>query len=600
MYTGLKKGILLFTVAWHGNTFAQTICVVNTNQAQTINLNSKKLLGVSFDGRASMDMDPGSPVVPAGYYDPTTGSILPAVQPLWNRVPMGGTRYPGNLEIYNWNWSYTIGPVNNRISQPMGPGNSLPQVLQFGFDEFMAMTATKGLASSDVQIMVNLYPSVGQSNPAILAADWVEYCNAPNNGSNPRGGTDWAALRASYGHPAPYGIKTWNIGNEPWSSAELGSTSSSAKTYIGMAIPIIDSMLSADPTIRITIPSVGNASSPWNDTLLASSALLGRIFALSPHAFYDEDLSTSNPSISLVQSSIASLANAAQTAGIKVVAGDHASWAPSADPDKAMRWEGALTTADYLLMLSQVSNVELANFWIYGNAAAVWHPIRNNQNGTYTLMAAAQLYESFYPVFYDQSFTTTITDTGGNPVPSVRASSFKSNDGSKASVISINTHLTNDYEMVPPVLSGFTLQSVKLITASSINNDTSITTVVLPLVNGNYRFPHTGVLISQYGSALTSVEQLPSGIPGGFALHQNYPNPFNPATNIEYDLPKATFISLKIFNILCQEVATLTNEFKQPGHHQREFNASALPSGIYFYRLIAGDFIQTKKLVLLR
>ena len=596
----MKKVILLFTIVWHGNIFAQTICVVNTNQAQTINLNSKNLLGLSFDGRTSMDMDPNSPVVPAGYYDPTTGSILPAVQPLWNRMPMGGTRYPGNLEVLNWNWSYTIGPVNNRVSQPMGTGNSLPQVLQFGFDEFMAMTASKGLASSIVQIMVNLYPSVGQSNPAILAADWVEYCNAPNDGSNRRGGTDWAALRASYGHPAPYGIRIWNIGNEPWSSAELGSTSSSATTYISMAIPIIDSMLSADPTILITIPAVGNGSSPWNSTLLASSALVSRIFALSPHAFYDEDLSTPNPSISTVQAFIKSVSDSTISAGIKVVVGDHASWAPSADPDKAMRWEGALATADYLLMLSQVSNIELANFWIYGNTKAVWHPIRDNLNGTYTLMAAAQLYESFYPVFYDQSLTTTITDTGGNPVPSARASSFTSNDGSKASVISVNTHLTNDYEIVPPVLSGFTLQSVKLITASSVNNDTSITTVVLPLVNGNYLFPHTGVLILKYDRALTSLEQFPNGIPSSFALYQNYPNPFNPATNIEYDLPKSAFTSLTIFNILGQEVAALTNVFEQAGHHQRLFNAFALPSGVYFYRLIAGDFIQTKKLLLLR
>ena len=91
-----------------------------------------------------------------------------------------------------------------------------------------------------------------------------------------------------------------------------------------------------------------------------------------------------------------------------------------------------------------------------------------------------------------------------------------------------------------------------------------------------------------------------SGIPQNFQLYQNYPNPFNPSTNIKYNIQKEGNVSLKVYNILGKEVKTLVNEFKTPGTYNVSFNASELPSGIYFYRLTSGNFTQVKKLVLLK
>jgi hypothetical protein len=85
-----------------------------------------------------------------------------------------------------------------------------------------------------------------------------------------------------------------------------------------------------------------------------------------------------------------------------------------------------------------------------------------------------------------------------------------------------------------------------------------------------------------------------------FALRQNYPNPFNPSTTIGYELPHASRVSLKIYNVLGQEVATLVNEEKPAGVHEVRFDGSGLSSGVYFYRLRAGDFVQSKKLVVLK
>jgi hypothetical protein len=85
-----------------------------------------------------------------------------------------------------------------------------------------------------------------------------------------------------------------------------------------------------------------------------------------------------------------------------------------------------------------------------------------------------------------------------------------------------------------------------------------------------------------------------------FLLKQNYPNPFNPSTTISYDLPTRSHVTLKIFNLLGQEVATLVNGEVEAGRHQMQWNARGLSSGVYFYRLQAGKFVETRKLILLR
>ena len=89
-------------------------------------------------------------------------------------------------------------------------------------------------------------------------------------------------------------------------------------------------------------------------------------------------------------------------------------------------------------------------------------------------------------------------------------------------------------------------------------------------------------------------------IPNQFALYQNYPNPFNPTTNIKFDLPEASWVTLKVYNIIGQEVASLINGEVNAGYHSVSFDGSKLPSGTYIYRLQTGNFIQTKKMVLLK
>jgi hypothetical protein len=118
----------------------------------------------------------------------------------------------------------------------------------------------------------------------------------------------------------------------------------------------------------------------------------------------------------------------------------------------------------------------------------------------------------------------------------------------------------------------------------------------------------------------TGVNDLPNGMPKAFRLEQNYPNPFNPTTVVRYTVSVVALslskggsgqasrqeagaqavVSLKIYDLLGREVATLVNGEVSPGIHSVTWNASNVRSGVYFYRLTAGTFVQTKKLLLVR
>ena len=85
-----------------------------------------------------------------------------------------------------------------------------------------------------------------------------------------------------------------------------------------------------------------------------------------------------------------------------------------------------------------------------------------------------------------------------------------------------------------------------------------------------------------------------------FELAQNYPNPFNPSTRIEYSIPTQSKVVLKVYNVVGQEVATLVNEVLPAGVHSVRFDAANLATGVYMYRLTAGDFTSVKKMLLLK
>ncbi|MBI5215770.1 MAG: T9SS type A sorting domain-containing protein [Ignavibacteriae bacterium] len=127
------------------------------------------------------------------------------------------------------------------------------------------------------------------------------------------------------------------------------------------------------------------------------------------------------------------------------------------------------------------------------------------------------------------------------------------------------------------------------VTAMTINNNDTL-----------FAGTSTGKIFICNGICLVDVQENKSFVPSSYHLKQNYPNPFNPSTNIEYSLPHKSHVKITVLNILGQEIATLIDAIQDAGFKSVELNAKHIPSGMYFYRLQADNFIETKKLLLLK
>ena len=114
-----------------------------------------------------------------------------------------------------------------------------------------------------------------------------------------------------------------------------------------------------------------------------------------------------------------------------------------------------------------------------------------------------------------------------------------------------------------------------------------------------YAFTSTGLMYKATLPA-TDVERINNSNPSSFALVQNYPNPFNPSTKIKYSVPQTSQVQIKVFDVLGNEIETLISEEKPTGTYELTWNAEGLPSGVYFYQLKAGDYIDTKKMILFK
>jgi hypothetical protein len=143
-----------------------------------------------------------------------------------------------------------------------------------------------------------------------------------------------------------------------------------------------------------------------------------------------------------------------------------------------------------------------------------------------------------------------------------------------------------------------TVKNVTINNASSVTASKQLTiTDTLFLKSGTLKGPFTARVTVTGG---TAVHDYNASTPQEFSLQQNYPNPFNPSTNLTFQVAKEGFVSLKVYDVLGKEVATLVNEVKQAGTYGATWNAAGFGSGIYFCKMQAGSFTETRKLVLMK
>ena len=188
---------------------------------------------------------------------------------------------------------------------------------------------------------------------------------------------------------------------------------------------------------------------------------------------------------------------------------------------------------------------------------------------------------------------------------------LSTNNGTSWSAV--NTGLTNTYVMALAVSGtnlfagtyggGVFLSTNNGTSWSAVNTGLTNTYVLALAVSGTNLFAGTfgdGVWRRPLSEMITSVSLSSSKLPTEFSLEQNYPNPFNPTTTISFSLPSKSFVSLKVFDALGRKVSALVSEELLAGTYVRQWNAVGLPSGVYFYRLQAGDFTDTRKLIIIR
>ena len=133
--------------------------------------------------------------------------------------------------------------------------------------------------------------------------------------------------------------------------------------------------------------------------------------------------------------------------------------------------------------------------------------------------------------------------------------------------------------------------------------NTAFTDLLKIMFYGNYvgyAVGKDGLVVKTTNGGSVFISQINSNVPEKYSLSQNYPNPFNPTTNIRFDLPKSGSVKLVVFDALGREVATLVNEKLAPGTYEVDWNGSSYTSGVYFYKLMTGDFVETKKMLLVK
>lgn len=555
-----------------------------------VNPNAKLLLGITMDGRTGMNANAGY----VGYFDPS-GNLIPNIDTLFDDFPLNGLRYPGQAVMTGFEWKKAIGamprPFQNLLGV-VGPAQSM----DFGFDEFMTYCESKGLFGNDIQIMLPIYDSAityveANKNkarvpfPASNAADWVEYANAPSN-VNWGGGIAWGAVRAANGHPAPYNIKTWNIGNEPWGPFEMNFDSSQ---YFPIAKPIIDSMLARDPTLHITIPTTGNANNNWNKMIRSHKRMYGDIYGVSPHFF------TNGLTVDLVESTLRTLIDSCKAVGMEVIVGDFSHEIlpgnSALEQNRAMSWKGVNYSLDMLLMFSQLNTIESTNHWAFGNTTAGWHPIRKEPNGSYTMLAIGNFYRIISPYFRKQSLSVASNSpiaSDSHPY-SLRASAFENANHDTISVVALNRYPATSLTYGVTGLGAFRLYESKILSSDSLTGGQIIySTDILPDINENFTLPASTILLLSYTSTVETT-----------AIEENVAHEFTPYPN-----PSAGEFTLSSSENLVQAQVRIIDNLGQVVYSIAELNGNEvtlnikLGDGVYYLQLRNGSHEKTKTILI--
>ncbi len=522
------------------------------------------------------------------------------------RLPL--LRFPGGNFVSGYHWRDGVGPVDSRPVLP-NPAWFGVEWNHVGTDEWLRLCEMVG---AEPLICVN----AGNGTPEEAAA-WVEYCNGDTT-------TPMGRLRAQNGHPQPYGVKLWEIGNELYGSWQIGHTD--AAGYAERYADFYLAMTAVDPTIDFIACGF---DADWNRTVVQRNAQTVRSFSVhtlpgygitgpaDPREVYLELMGFLAGYAAELRSRAAPMVEAGITPRLAITEIQTAVQTRDLPNQKTLtealwmagiynlgiRSKGAIELITHSALVNHGGGLEKRFGVVY--AHPVWWATH-----LYSTMTGTQ------PVAVKVTGPTFNTEgkwfPAASQVPYLDAVALLDSTGAELTLLVTNRH--PDSTLVARIrLPGFLPAHDALLSVLTGDNfmaqntwdKPEVVTIAESTVAVDSSFDHPFPPLSLNVFTLrrrdvTEVEETPGSF-FRFELAQNYPNPFNPTTRIRYWLPRAAAVQLQIFNLRGQRVATLVDERQEAGLHEVEWQPGALSSGMYVYRLQAGKkFVATRKLVLLK
>jgi len=575
-----KKEFSAPEVDWKEFPFELTPTVETTNGTLRITFNDTGVVyldQVSMMGQDAIDNDGFRP------------DLFQAVEAL--RPPC--IRWPGGYFSELYRWKDGIGPQHKRVVYPVEAWNDR-DVNSFGTDEFM--TLCRRLNAEPI-ICINTghrYSASPQTEFIEEAKHWVEYCNGPAT-------SPWGAVRAANGHPEPYNVKYWEIGNEIFLTR-------SASVYVNFLKAFVPALKAIDPSIKIIACGSGGFDQNWNRTVINQCADL--IDYISVHHYEGiENYRSGVINYENYTKELASVIAASTNPNIKIYMSEWNVWS-------GLDWRNGLYAGGMLTMFErQGKYMHMAGpaLFLRHSSANDWNNALINFNNSDWFPAPNYVVMKFWRDHYAPNF---LAIDGTNS--SLNVSTTRTEDGQKIYFKAINTS-AKDIPVQLKIDGSFQLRAaiVEQIAPGSLTASNTMTNPNhVHVEKGNVEIDTGRVqfTIPRYAAVIVTLsEDSTLGIGSDnnrniimdYHLSQNYPNPFNPRTVIQYELPKTEHVTLRVVDITGREVAVLVNDVQKEGRYFSEWhgtNENGLPvsSGIYFCELLTTSRKIVRKMVLMR
>ncbi|RQW02752.1 T9SS C-terminal target domain-containing protein, partial [candidate division KSB1 bacterium] len=567
-------------VDWQEYPFELAPTVQTTNGTLRITLKDTGVVfldQVSMMGKDAMDNDGFRP------------DLFQAVEAL--RPPC--IRWPGGYFAELYRWEDGIGPQHERGVYPVEAWND-QDVNSFGTDEFM--TLCRRLNAEPIMVINtgHRYSASPQTEFIEEAVQWLEYCNGPATST-------WGAVRAANGHPEPYNVKYWEMGNEIFLTR-------SAAVYVNFLKAFVPALKAIDPSIIIIACGSGSFDQNWNRTVISQCADL--IDYISPHHYENiENYRSGVINYENYTRELAGVIASSANPDIKIYMSEWNVWS-------GLDWRNGLYAGGMLTMFErQGEYMHIAGpaLFLRHSSANDWNNALVNFNNSSWFPAANYVMMKFWRDHYAPNFLAT---TGGHT--NLNVSIVGSEDGQEIYFKAINTAAT-EVPVQVQIDGSFQLRAAiveqiapgSLAAANTLTNPHNLHVEKghASIDNGRVHFTmprYSGVIVtlSQDANAGVTGDQS-SDMIKDYRLYPNFPNPFNPRTVIQYEVPKTEHVTLRVVDIMGRETAVLVNGEQKSGRYRSEWlatdeNGSPVSSGVYLYELVTASGKIVRKMALIR